>query len=223
MSNNAIESWKQIHESRDWGEWPSIDVVRFISRRFPGNQNQEYKILDFGCGTGANTWFMARKGFECYAFDCSESAIKKAEKKIAGEKVNGTVHFSVADGAALKYADEFFDCVVDGACIYCNTIDRIMHIYEDVYRMMKPGAYLYSTMFSIGTTGYQTGTEIEKNTFSNLTEGPMAGQGTIHFYESSEEIKEILETVGFSNIEIDTTKYTDCGNVIEYYMVSCVK
>ena len=219
----SIEEWEKVHQSMDWGAWPSIDVVRFVSRKYPGNQNEQYKILDFGCGTGANTWFFAKKGFTCYAFDCSETAIKKADQKLSLEPVTGTIHFSVADGGELAYEDNFFDCVVDNFCIYINTLERIEHIYHDLFRMIKPGGYLYTTMFTTRTTGYQSGTELEKNTYENITEGPLSGRGLALFYESPEEITGILSKAGFSDIVIDTTLYTDRGNTVEYYMVSCVK
>lgn len=43
-------------------------------------ENREaIKVLDFGCGAGANTWYLANKGFSVAALDGSEDAISNTK------------------------------------------------------------------------------------------------------------------------------------------------
>jgi len=41
------------------------------------------KVLDFGCGTGRHTVYLANMGFEVYGFDRSEAAIGRARLELA--------------------------------------------------------------------------------------------------------------------------------------------
>ena len=63
--------------------YPTEHVIRFIARNYYNvPERGKIKILDFGCGTGAHTWYLAREGFDAYAFDGSESAIRRAKKDL---------------------------------------------------------------------------------------------------------------------------------------------
>ena len=77
---------------------------------------------------------------------------------------------------------------------------------------------MVSVLFTTRTTGCGTGIELEKNTFCDISEGSLAGRGIIHFFEI-EELRSILQEVGFQNVVIDTLMFTDRGNVVEQFLV----
>lgn len=62
------EEWEKIHSTQEWGRYPSETVIRFIARNYYKTEREKIKILDFGCGAGAHTWYLAREGFDVYAF-----------------------------------------------------------------------------------------------------------------------------------------------------------
>lgn len=66
------EEWEKIHSTQEWGRYPSETVIRFIARNYYKTEREKIKILDFGCGAGAHTWYLAREGFDVYAFDGSK-------------------------------------------------------------------------------------------------------------------------------------------------------
>ena len=72
--------WNEIHETQAWGSYPSEHVIRFFARNYYSKERDKVKILDFGCGGGAHTWYLAREGFDVYAFDGAEAAVKKQEQ-----------------------------------------------------------------------------------------------------------------------------------------------
>lgn len=195
------ERWEEIHSTRDWGKYPSIDVVTFVARNFYSKDRINCKILDYGCGQGANTWFLAREGFDTYAFDGSESAIEKAKKMLGNQKLKAD--FKIMLGNDLKYEENFFDCVIDGAVISANRINDIKTMLKEIYRVLKKDGKIFSTgLFNPKCTGFGTGELIEKNTYKNITDGTIQGIGTIHFFDK-EEIKELWMQAGFINIQID--------------------
>lgn len=150
------EEWEKIHSTQEWGRYPSETVIRFIARNYYKTEREKIKILDFGCGAGAHTWYLAREGFDVYAFDGSKSAVDEAEKYLEADGYKN-VHFAVMDGAEIQYEKDFFDCVVDSVCIYANTKQNIQNMYKEVYDVLKTGGKLYTSCFGTKTQGYGTG------------------------------------------------------------------
>lgn len=221
MNKSFDNTWEEIHKSQEWGKYPSEDIIRFVARNYYNKERKNIKILDFGCGAGANTWYLAREGFDTYAFDGSVSAVKKAKAYLAKENLEA--HFEVADALDISYENNFFDCIIDSAVVYANTIKNITDMYKKIYDLLVPAGKLFATgLFTPNTAGYGTGILLEKNTFKDLTEGALAGRGTVHFFEK-EEILELLDSIGFHNINIDVTKRTDRGKIVEYWIVSAEK
>lgn len=221
MNKSFDNTWEEIHKSQEWGKYPSEDIIRFVARNYYNKERKNIKILDFGCGAGANTWYLAREGFDTYAFDGSASAVMKAKSYLAKENLEA--HFEVADALDISYENNFFDCIIDSAVVYANTIKNITDMYKKIYDLLVPAGKLFTTgLFTPNTAGYGTGILLEKNTFKDLTEGALAGRGTVHFFEK-EEILELLDSIGFHNINIDVTKRTDRGKIVEYWIVSAEK
>ena len=124
IMRDNLQLLENIHARCEWGRYPSEQVARFVARNYYNSIRANTKILDFGCGGGANTWFLAREGFDVYAFDGAPSAVKKAESYLTKEGIND-VHFKVMDGKCLDYTTEFFDCVIDNVCSYSNILCEI--------------------------------------------------------------------------------------------------
>lgn len=213
-------TWEEIHASNEWGKYPSEPVIRFIARNYYNLNRNEVNILDYGCGAGSNTWYLAREGFNTYAFDGSESAVRKVRDRFKKEGLSADLR--VRDALEMDYSSEFFDCVIDCATIYSNRISHIIKMYEEIYRMLKSGGKLFSIAFSKNTTGYGTGKEIEKDTFVDITCGSLQGRGTAHFFEA-EEMTILLHKIGFRNLTVDILNYTDRGNVVENIMIQAEK
>ena len=207
--------WEKIHSTQAWGAYPSEPVIRFVARNYYSVENRKsIKILDFGCGQGAHTWYLSREGFDAYAFDGSESAVRKAEERLTREGLNA--HFSVMDGSSLEYESELFDAVIDSACIYANKIDDIKKMYLEVYRVLKPGGKLFTTAFGEKLEGCKSGKEIEKGTFIDIQEGVLKNRGTTHIY-TRDELEDVLSISGFGSIMCDEMYYTDNGNMVHMY------
>jgi ubiquinone/menaquinone biosynthesis C-methylase UbiE len=217
------EMWEQVHSEMDWGKYPSEEVIRFVARNYYKRDRKNIKLLDFGCGTGAVTWYIAREGFDAYGFDGSQTAIKKA--KIRMKEENICADLIVADGGNLPYDDEFFDGIIDSAVIYANRVEQIPYILKEVHRTLKIGGKFFSTgLFNADTTGFGTGENLGNNTYRELTEGALAHRGTVHFF-NKDEIRTLWEEVGFKNIKIDSFKRTDNGgeSAVGYFIVESEK
>lgn len=217
------EAWEELFQKQDWGKYPSEEVIRFVARNFYGKKRVEIKLLDIGCGTGACTWYMAREGFDVYAFDGSETAVRKARQRLREEGVSAKI--AVSDAASFPYPNAFFDGIVDSAMLCANRLDSVKAILRECFRTLKTGGKIFSTgLFKRGMTGCGTGEKLEENTYRGITEGNLADRGTVHFF-SQDELTALWTEAGFKNILIDSLERTEGGgsSSIGYYMVEAEK
>lgn len=212
--------WEKIHATQEWGKYPSEPVIRFVARNYYAKDRKAVRILDFGCGAGSHTWYLAKEGFDTYAFDGSESAMKKVRDRLEEEGL--AAHLMVRDALELDYPKDYFDCVIDNAAIYANRYEHIVRMYQNVYEILKPGGMCFSISFSTETTGYGSGKELEKQTFCDLEEGCLKGRGVSHFYKK-DDLSGLLLEVGFQHVIIDTMKYTDRGELVAQFLVQAEK
>lgn len=212
--------WEQIHSSREWGKYPTEMVIRFVARNYYQTARKNVKILDFGCGQGSHTWYLAREGFDTYAFDGSESAVRRTKDYLKREGLEAEVR--LMDGIAPDYKDDFFDAVIDSACIGCTTVKNIRRMYEEIYRILKPGGRLFTAFFSTDTSGCGTGKYVEPGTYQDIPEGPVGGEGVIHFW-TEEELRETLKRAGFMEVQIEKFRFTSEPYVTDWLVANGCK
>lgn len=70
------------------------------------------RVLDLGCGTGANAVFLAQRGLDVVGLDASSIAIARARARAAEQRVS-TARFIVGDARQLASLGESFDTVLD--------------------------------------------------------------------------------------------------------------
>lgn len=217
---NTHDAWEKIYQNREWGSYPTEHVIRFVARNYYAAQREKIKILDFGCGMGAHTWYLAREGFDTYAFDISETAIERLQARMEREHLHASM--ALMDGCELLYDKDFFDAVIDNVSIQSNCIADIQKMYRNVYEVIKPGGKLLTVVFGRETTGYGSGIKIEDGTYENITEGRLQGIGCRHFFEE-DELERILRQCGFQNVVIEHVSYTDQGSVVSQLIAAAQK
>lgn len=223
MMQTFDKQWIHVHENRNWGKYPVEEAIRFLARNHPPHLRPHTDVLDLGCGTGAHTWLLSREGFNVFAFDGSLTAVNKARQLCLQE--NHSPCFFTADAGYLPIKSHFFDTVIDIGAVTSNTTAGIKTILAEINRVLKPGGRFFSSMlFSLATTGIKDGKKIDSHTCENLNTGPVAGLGTIHFFDQP-HIKKLWRQAGFTSLQIDRASRTDHGGrfKISYYMVAAVK
>jgi len=207
-------TWETVFQNHDWGRYPPEELIRFIARRyFSAPERDQVKVLEVGCGTGANIWFLAREGFDAYGIDGSETAIFKAESRMREEGVKA--HLQVKDAITLAgvYPAHHFDAVIDVACLQHNKLSAVDAILDQVYLVMKPGGSIYSMMVTSDSYGADLGKEIEPGTFIEVTEGPLHERGLGHFF-TLEEVQLLFER--FTDVQIEHSARS-MGNRTNWY------
>ena len=130
--------WEEIFRSSDWGKYPPEELVRFVARNFyKVPDRRTVRMLELGCGTGANIWYMAREGFDVSGVDGSASAIGKAQQRMKDEGL--AVNLAVGDISKLPGAvTPPFDAIIDVCCLQHNPLSVARSTLSRVYEFLRP-------------------------------------------------------------------------------------
>ena len=154
MDTSWDSTWETIYSERGHcNRYPSEAVITFIMRHFRTNDyNHRPKILELGCGTGPNLWFLAREGFEAYGIDGSKTAIRNADKFLRKEG-HTDVNLTIGDIAEISknYPPVFFDAIVDGNCLQHNEFESMLSIVRQCQQLLKPGGAMYGRLVQTAT------------------------------------------------------------------------
>ena len=221
LEHDYQKIWEEKFSKSDWGRYPPEDLVRFIGRNYRQKDRKTTRILEVGCGPGANIWFLHREGFDVSGIDGAPIAIEQAENRITRENHNdlSSLDLRVGNFAQLPWSDESFDVVIDVFAIYANPTSVIAQVVEEVYRVLKPGGKLFCKLWGTETTGFGQGDKIEDHTFTNIPVGPCAGFGVSHFFDRN-EIKAIFHR--FNVISIDRVFRSDIYNDCDIEEFVCI-
>ena len=217
--------WDKIFKENDWGKYPDMSIVRYISRKFNNkNKRKKISILEVGCGTGANLSFFAKEGFRTYGIDGSKVAIKKATKKLKRDNLKADL--IVSDIKKLPYRSSVFDCVVDCECLYSNSYSETILILKEINRVLKKKGFFLSKTFAKGTYGDGNGIKIpnEKNTYKSISKGAFRkGYGIIRI-SSLKDIKNLYgKSFKIENIEYSHRSIKGMKKIIKEWVISMIK
>ena len=96
-------------------------------------------ILDFGCGWGGETLWLARRAQSVSGVDVEAGAIAQARKALAAASVRNC-RFECAPDGRLPFADASFDAVFS-----TDTFEHVMDLdfaFSEIGRVLKPGGSL---------------------------------------------------------------------------------
>ena len=176
--------WERLHSSRSWGKYPAIDLIQPVMRNFPSRQKrEETRILELGCGTGANLKFFLNEGFQVIGIDGSDTAIANAKvnlETLKGKTQELDLHVSTFSDWVMD--DCSLDLSIDYVSVCCTKFDEISETYKKIARFLRPGGNHLLKAYGRKTTGYGTGQFVEDGTWRNPTCGPCLGMGLVHFF-----------------------------------------
>ena len=108
--------------------------------------------LDIGCGTGDNSIYLAKHGWQVTGIDFVATAVDKAKAKAAAS--NLTVNFARADATRLSSegVGANFDLIVDNGCLHgMSAEDRDAYVRE-VTAVVAPDGRLLLVEFVTGSS-----------------------------------------------------------------------
>ncbi len=165
------------------------------------------RILDVGCGAGYFPVLLGREGYEVTGIDLTEDMVKNAEKLIeANGPYEREVKALVMDAEDLDFPDESFDVIVTRNLTW--TLPHPVEAYREWFRVLKKGGVLLNFDAEYAKGAHSLGTHenlAHKNISDDLKEEchRIYHQLTISFLDRPAWDKEVLEEVGFENVEVE--------------------
>jgi ubiquinone/menaquinone biosynthesis C-methylase UbiE len=105
------------------------------------------RVLDAGCGTGLPVaQFLVEKGFQVTGIDIASGMLDLAQQQVP------EAHFLEGDMTQLTFPDESFDGIVSIFAIIHVPKEKHRTIYQNFYRVLKPGGIIF---FSTGSTEWE--------------------------------------------------------------------
>lgn len=215
--------WEEIFSSQAWGKYPAEPLIRFVAKNFYAQDRASVRLLELGCGPGANLWFLAREGFSFKGIDGSESAVQQATIRLDAEcpgwRSRGEV--VVGDITKIDFGDQAFDAVIDNECVYCMPFEKSCEIYSKVRAALRAKGKLFVRTFATETWGFNTGYKVDECTFE-CDEGPLAQKGISRFTTKS-QIPLLLS--GYQRISIEKTISThlDESKIVAEWIIEAEK
>lgn len=217
------KTWEGVHSQRFWGGYPNEEFIRFMARNYYKSADRSaVTVLEIGCGSGANMWYLGREGFTAMGIDGSSSAIENANKYLAAEKVPGKC--VIGDVANLEgvIGRKRYDIVADIGCIQCNTLSDAKKIVHEAYEVLKPGGKIFSLLLSNGSWGEGSGNEVEKSTYEDISEGPLVGTGLNRFY-SRTDVDELMSKFSNLNVEQVSRSFEGCTKHYKTWVITACR
>lgn len=178
--------------SREWNSayrhnvhlsiWPWSDLVSYVMR-YARPKKKNFRVLELGCGAGANIPFFMHLKAEYFSVEGSEIIAKKNIIKFPHLKNN----ILVGDFTKEIPIPGRFDLVVDRASLTHNSKEGIKKCLRIVFSKLKPGGkYIGIDWFSTIHSDYQNGVMAEDpNTRTDIRNGRLAGVGRVHFSDKA--------------------------------------
>jgi SAM-dependent methyltransferase len=178
--------------------WPWSDVVSYTLRHARPEHGFR-RVLEIGCGAGANIPFFETLGVDYAAVDGSDFVVAKLNAAHPG--LQGKI--AVGDFTTEMPFAGPFDLVIDRAALTHNTTAAIRCGLGLVHNVLRPGGKLIGiNWFSASHGDAVAGDSVDEHTRTNIVAGPFAGIGMVHFSDHG-HIVDLIETAGFRFDRLD--------------------
>ena len=191
--------WEEVY--RGGGHmsiWPWTDVVTLVMRH--AQPAAGARVLELGCGPGANIPFLMSLGYEYYSVEGSASAVSALVEKYPDVKNN------IVEGDFTQELpfDGQFDLVLDRGSLTHNPTSSIERCIANAGAKLKPGGkFVCVDWFSRVHSEYGRGEKTDDPyTEKNFPDGQFAGLGAVHF-ATEEHIHELFS--GYTLLSLEHT------------------
>jgi ubiquinone/menaquinone biosynthesis C-methylase UbiE len=99
------------------------------------NQYKGKTVLDYGCGDGGYSIFLAENGIKTVGIDISETRIKNCKETAEKENVINKISFFVMDAEKTTFPDNYFDGILCAGVLHHLDIENAL---KEMARILKP-------------------------------------------------------------------------------------
>ena len=199
IQNDPQVIWDKIYRRNEQiSVWPWSDLVSIVMRHARPTTN-DFKVVELGCGAGANIPFFLSLGVEYYSVEASKVMVSRLHKKFPQLENN-----IIAGDCTETLPDGEFDLIFDRGSLTCNTSDAIKVCLQLCHDRLKPdGKYIGIDWYSTKSSSFSQGEVEDDWSRVNFTRGPFVDQVRIHF-SNKEHLFDLFNQYEIQHLEEKT-------------------
>src|SRR5687768_17221140 len=131
-------------------EWfGGIDIYLF-DQLLKGRLKPGTRVLDAGCGSGRNLVYLLRSGYEVFAVDESEEAIRQVRQLASTLAPQlSPDNFRTEPVEHLSFPGAAFDVIVSSAVLhFARSEEHWQAMVHEMWRVLKPGGLFFARLAS---------------------------------------------------------------------------
>ena len=180
---------KQYQDLKHLSIWPWSDMVSYVMRNCR-DIIKNARVLEIGCGAGANIPFFKSLGVNYHAIEGSQAIVELLHKKYPEYKPT----IKCGDFTQIIPFEEKFDLVLDRSSLTHNNTKNIIDCLGLISnKLVEGGPFIGIHWFSTQHSSYKLGEQAEDiYTRKNIKEGGFTNVGRVHFSDEA-HIRELFE------------------------------
>lgn len=224
---NVFEQQYQTKGFASQRRYPNESLLAFLGGNYfhlPMQQRSQIKVLELGCGSGANLWVVAKEGFDAYGVDFSSTGLVLCEQMLQTWGCQATLKLD--DITSLSFEDNSFDVIFDVVSMQHLTFEQHVQAYKEIYRCLKPGGKFFSYHLGENSVSLKSNNEmVDHCTVKDISDGyPLAHNGQACFL-SANETRRMLGEAGLEKVVIEKylRSYSNQTAYMEYLSMEAIK
>tara|TARA_A100001011_G_scaffold368879_1_gene423628 strand:- start:384 stop:1064 length:681 start_codon:yes stop_codon:yes gene_type:complete len=168
--------------------FPNEELCRFLGRNY--NNKKKIKVLELGCGSGANVPAILHHNMSLTAIDFSEIAIDLCKKKYSNYKKD--LKFFCLNMLDLDKLEDSYDLIIDVFSSYNLNFKQNKMLIDKVYKKLrKKGIYFSYTPSKKSTSWIKEKDRFDKSTLNSFKRksSPYFGNEGFFRFVSEDELK----------------------------------
>ena len=196
--------WESTYrKNQQLSVWPWSHMISLVYHY--GNLHKGIRVLELGCGAGANIPFFVKVEADYYAVEGSATMVERLNESFKGENV----HIAQSDFTRDVHWGGAFDLIIDRSSLTHNTTEDIKRTIGLVKTALNSGGkFIGMDWFSTKYDAFEKDTSKTIDDFTRVfSDGYFAGLGNVHF-SNEKHLRELFSDFSFEYLaEKQTQEY----------------
>ena len=178
---------------------PRLNYMRNVEKKIILESLKSGLILDIGCGTGEQSLFLAKRGYQVVGVDISREMLAKANENAKEGKLKDNLSLVIASAEALPFRDKSFEGLISIFGVF-NHIPRADHAFRETHRVLKSGGRAVFTVVNRWNLTWWINAILKFKVswlISSLRSKEYTVNGLWTYYFSRNDLKKMLGSMGY--------------------------